>query len=123
MSIEIVIDPNVRTAGNRTYAGFEDVRGGFVDDLSPGDTVTVVEEESDVIGEAVVGEINEQNHLIYLDVGWSTLRPRPQTQAFALGGALALVRATVTPSYEALTLGAGVTSSMGLVDSLLSRAG
>jgi hypothetical protein len=123
MSIEIVIDPNVRTSRNRTYAGFEDVRGGFIDDLLNGDAVTVVEEESDVIGEAFVDEINEQKQLIYLNVQWSTLRPRPQVQAAVPPtGVWALVRATLTSSPQSLGLGAGVTSSVG-VDSLLSRAG
>jgi hypothetical protein len=123
MSIEIVIDPNVRSAGNRTYAGFEDVRGGFVEDLAPGDLVTVLEEESDVIGEAFVAEISEPNQLIYLDVYWHTLRPRPQVQSVLLSGwPRALVRATLTSTPGSLALGAGVTSSGG-VDSVLSRAG
>jgi hypothetical protein len=123
MSTEIIIDPNVRTAGNRTYAGFEDVRGGFVDDLSPGDAVTAVEEESDVIGEAVVCEVNHEKHLIYLDVDWSTLRPRPQVEAVALSNGWTLLRATLTTSLEAANLGAGVTSSAGVDRLLLSGVG
>ena len=83
MSIEIIIDPNVRVAGNRTYGGFEDVLGGFVEDLAPGDPITVLEEESDVIGDGVVYEINHDKQLVYLSVDWSSLRPRPQRSAIS----------------------------------------
>lgn len=82
MSTEIVIDPNVRVEGNRTYAGFEDVVGGFVSDLRPGDHVTVVEEETDVVGDATVYNVDVGRQLIYLSVEWKSLRPRsPESQA------------------------------------------
>lgn len=80
MSIEIVIDPNVRVEGNRTYAGFEDVLGGFVSDLVPGMPVTVVEEETDVVGEATVHSVDRARQLVYLTVEWSSLRRRPDRE-------------------------------------------
>ena len=124
MTVEIIIDPNVRTTGNRTYAGFEDVRGGFVDDLSPGDAVTVVEEESDVVGEAIIDQVNHHNHLIYLQVEWSSLRPRPQVRPFSLRAMSPLVRSSITGSYaQALDRVTGFTSSSVAVDSSLATAG
>lgn len=111
MSIEIIIDPNVRTEGNRTYGGFEDVRGGFVDDLSPGDQVTVVEEESDVIGEATVYQINPERRLVYLVVNWSSLRPRPRV---VIDVSVPLVRAHYISAPAASELGTGATSGVGI---------
>lgn len=77
MSLEIVIDPNVRVEGDRTYAGFEDVVGGFISDLAPELHVTVVEEETDVIGKAVISSVDRDRQLVYLAVDWSSLHPRP----------------------------------------------
>lgn len=77
MSVEIIIDLNVRVEGDRTYAGFEDVLGGFVEDLVPGGPVMVVEEESDLVGPATVERIDFARQLIYLNVAWSSLAPRP----------------------------------------------
>ena len=83
MSVEIVIDPNVRVEGGRTYAGFEDVVGGFVGDLRPDMPVTVAEEEADLIGEATIHSIDRDRQLIYLTVEWSSLRPRPTDSQIA----------------------------------------
>jgi hypothetical protein len=104
MSIEIVIDPNVRVEGNRTYAGFEDVLGGFVSDLHPGDHVTVVEEESDVVGDATIYSVDIGTQLIYLTVEWKTLRRRsPESQSARAKEWRPLVKAYyVTPSGTAL---------------------
>jgi hypothetical protein len=104
MSMEIVIDPNVRVEGNRTYAGFEDVLGGFVSDLHPGGHVTVVEEESDVVGDATVYSVDIGRQLIYLTVQWQTLRPRsPESQAARAKEWRPLVKASyITPSGTAL---------------------
>jgi hypothetical protein len=81
MSVEIVIDLNVRVEGDRTFAGFEDVLGGFVDDLLPGVPVMVVEEESDLVGIATVERVDVVRQLIYLNVDWSSLVPRPAASA------------------------------------------
>ncbi len=76
MTIEIIIDPNLRIEGNRTFAEFADVTGGFVADLRPGDHVLVVEEETDIIGDATIYAIDPQNELIDLTVEWASLRRR-----------------------------------------------
>jgi len=99
MTVEIVIDPNVRVAGNRTYAGFEDVTGAFVDDINVGDPVTVVEEESDVVGTATVYEIDAPRQLIYLTVDWPSLHRRTVEEKIAAAkAATPLLRASyLTP--------------------------
>lgn len=99
MSIEIIIDPNVRIEEKRTYAGFEDVVGGFVNDLQPGDAVTVVEEESDYIGSATVFDIDVAKQLVYLTVDWRSLHPRSEGTA-GDRPLIPLVRAQYLTSYD-----------------------
>lgn len=67
----IDIDPNVRTAGNETYSGWEDVHGDWP---SIGDAVTVREPESGIEGTARVTDIEDKGQLIYLAVNWQALR-------------------------------------------------
>jgi hypothetical protein len=71
--MRIAIDPNVRTKGNETFSGFGDVFGD-VETLNPGDWVTVMCEETDVIGDAKVSCIDFERKHIYLAVDWSSLR-------------------------------------------------
>jgi hypothetical protein len=111
VTIEIIIDPNVRVAGNRTYGGFEDVLGGFVGDLSPGDPVTVLEEESGVIGEATVYEINYEKQLVYLEVDWASLRPRPGQSNRMVASVVAIIRTHITSQPDEANLGEGLTST------------
>ncbi|WP_167096869.1 hypothetical protein [Mycobacterium sp. DL592] len=118
MSIEIIIDPNVRVADNRTYSGFEDVLGGFVEDLVPGAPVVVLEEESDVVGNATVYEVDYEKELIYLTVNWSSLAPR-LSRPLPSASVSAVVRATVGPvPHEESNLGFNV-SRVG-IDYLIS---
>jgi hypothetical protein len=67
----IDIDPNVRTAGNETYAGWEDVHGAMP---SIGELVVVREPESGITGTARVTDIEDKGQLIYLAVLWKGLR-------------------------------------------------
>lgn len=71
--MRISIDPNVRTKGNETYSGFGDVFGE-VEKLNPGDWVTVMCEESDLIGDAKVSCLDFERKIIHLAVDWSSLR-------------------------------------------------
>lgn len=80
MTIEIIIDPNLRIEGNRTFAEFTDVMGGFVNDIQPGDRVLVVEEETDIVGDATVYAIDREKELIDLTVDWPSLRQRPAAE-------------------------------------------
>ncbi|MGA7055283.1 MAG: hypothetical protein WBZ37_29270 [Mycobacterium sp.] len=80
MTIEIIIDPNLRIEGNRTFAEFTDVMGGFINDIQPGDRVIVVEEETDIIGDATVYAIDREKELIDLTVDWPSLRQRPAAE-------------------------------------------
>ncbi len=67
---EVIIDPNVRAAGNETFAAIDDVVGP----LSVGATVTVVEPEAELRGQGVVTRIDLGSGLIYLAVDWASLR-------------------------------------------------
>jgi hypothetical protein len=69
---EILIDPNVRVAGNLTFSGFEDVRG---DMPAQGDYVTVREPEANLVAVGEVRRIDHRDELIYLAVDWKTLVP------------------------------------------------
>jgi hypothetical protein len=80
VTIEIIIDPNLRIEGNRTFAEFNDVMGGFINDIQPGDRVIVVEEETDVIGDATVYAIDHEKELIELTVDWPSLQQRPAAE-------------------------------------------
>lgn len=71
--MRIAIDPNVRTEGNRTYAGFGDLFGD-VDELHAGDYALAMGEETDVVFDAKVHEINHDRRLIYLIVDWQSGR-------------------------------------------------
>ena len=68
----VMIDPNVRVAGNQTFSGFEDVLGDGLPD--PGDRVIVREPESGVTGSAVVTRLDFDDRLIYLTVDWAGLK-------------------------------------------------
>lgn len=90
MTVEIVIDPNLRIEGNRTFAEFTDVAGGFADDLNAGDHVHVVEEVTGLIADATVYQVDSEGHFIDLTVDWSSFRRRsPIARAEAYG---ALIR-------------------------------
>jgi hypothetical protein len=69
---EILIDPNVRVAGNLTFSGFEDVRG---DMPAVGDLVTAREPEANLVAVGAVDRVDEHDQLIYLVVDWKTLAP------------------------------------------------
>lgn len=62
----IIIDPNVRVRGNMTYTGFEDTN----EQVAAGDTVLAIEQESEMVWDAVVTEIDDESRLIYLYVNW-----------------------------------------------------
>jgi hypothetical protein len=64
----IVIDPNIRTSTNGTYAGLEDADGP----LSIGQTVILREPESGIEGRGTVSKIDMNIDLVYLDVDWSS---------------------------------------------------
>ena len=72
METEIMIDPNVRVAGNETFSGFEDVRGPMP---AVGQNVVVREPEGDLIGAGVVTRLDEAARLIYIAVDWPSLVP------------------------------------------------
>ena len=72
MTTEILIDPNVRVAGNETFSGFEDVVGDLP---SEGAHVRVREPESNIVGQGVVTRVDEGDRLIYLAIDWSKLAP------------------------------------------------
>ena len=78
---EILIDPNVRVAGNETFSGFEDVIGELP---TVGTRVQVREPESNIVGDGVVTRVDDGDRLIYLAVEWSSLRPErlPTPQEF-----------------------------------------
>lgn len=69
----VIIDLNVRTHGNLTFSGLDEVDGA----VAVGAPVTVVEPESDLIGDALVERIDTSKGLIYLAVDWSSLHERP----------------------------------------------
>jgi hypothetical protein len=74
VTARVAIDLNVRVRGNLTYAGFEDVDGGFW----PDDEVEVYERETGLVGTARVTEVDNKRQLVYLAVDWAGLRePRP----------------------------------------------
>jgi len=102
VTIEIIIDPNLRIEGNRTFAEFADVMGGFIDDIRPGDRVIVLEEETDVIGDATVYAIDPEKELIDLTVDWTSLRRRPAAEGPARTLA-AVVRVRHTSQPDALS--------------------
>lgn len=86
MITRIEIDPNVRTRGNQTYSGFEDVVG----DLMIGAGVEVFESEASIVGFGRITDINVEHRLVYLAVDWSSLRVAPlvePVQLFALASA------------------------------------
>lgn len=70
MTAVVVIDPNVRLAGNRTYAGVEDVVG----DIAVGSEVVVSEPESGLRGSGRITDIDLRRRLVYLEVDWGSLR-------------------------------------------------
>ncbi len=72
MPTEVLIDPNVRVRGGQTYSAFRHVRG---DMPSVGAEVFVREPESNLVGRAVVADIDRKDRLIYLRVEWATLAP------------------------------------------------
>lgn len=74
---EIWIDPNVRVAGNQTFAGFEDVHGPRP---RLGDHVMVREPESNLVGLGRVTCVDRGDELIYLAVNWGTLVPEETGQ-------------------------------------------
>jgi hypothetical protein len=83
----VQIDPNVRTEGNGTYAGFEDVRGV----LALGVEVILYEPESMIEGVGRVTRLDVEAGIVYLDVDWSSfhdveLNPAPVASVVISGG-------------------------------------
>ncbi len=62
----VQVDPNVRTEGNGTYAGFEDVRGV----ISLGSDVILYEPESMIEGAGRVIGFDVEARIVYLEVDW-----------------------------------------------------
>jgi hypothetical protein len=95
VATEILIDPNVRVAGNETFSGFEDVVGDLP---AEGARVRVREPESNIVGEGVVTRVDEHDRLIYLAIDWSKLAPErvmtPDELMRRLGGGDASTSAT-----------------------------
>lgn len=73
--MRVRIDPNIRVAGGRTLADFDDVEGFDASDLHVGEAVTVFEPESGLRGMGSVAEVDPGKRLVVLDVDWSSLRP------------------------------------------------
>ena len=71
--MRITIDPNIRIENNWTYVGFGDVFGN-IDELSPGDWVTAMWEETDQIADAKVMYIDYERKLVDLAVDWPSFR-------------------------------------------------
>jgi len=69
---QVEIDPNVRVRGQLTYARLGDVKGP----LAVGQTVEVVEPESDLVGVGRVVEIDAVHSFVYLGVDWASFGPR-----------------------------------------------
>jgi hypothetical protein len=68
----VEIDPNVRVRGNQTFTGLEEVEGP----IAVGVWVRVYERESGVEGDAWVTDVDEGKGLVYLNVIWSSLKPK-----------------------------------------------
>ena len=68
----ISIDPNVRVRGGLTYSGFEDIDG----ELPLDGLVEVYEPEGDLLGSGKVVDVDDEAQLVYVEVEWSSLRPR-----------------------------------------------
>jgi hypothetical protein len=81
--LRIEIDPNVRVENNETFAGFEDLFGD-VDELKVGDWMTVMCDETDLIGDAHVTRIDRDSRLIYLAVNWSSFRRDQPLPAYSI---------------------------------------
>jgi hypothetical protein len=86
MTVRIAIDLNVRVRGNQTYAGFGDVRipGSpddaplLLEDIKPGTAVLAVEEESGIVADAVITDVDQEKALVYLAVDWKSFRDDPE---------------------------------------------
>jgi hypothetical protein len=96
MTQQVMIDPNVRVAGNQTFSGFEDILAGDLPEV--GDVVVVREPESGITGSATVTRVDYTDRLIYLAVDWANLMPPIMTPDELMLG-LGLVGVTLaTPS-------------------------
>lgn len=69
---EIMIDPNVRVAGDLTFSGFEDVLGPMP---TVGQTVLAREPEANLVATGVVTRVDRADELVYIAVNWSELAP------------------------------------------------
>ncbi|ETW25867.1 hypothetical protein [Mycobacterium gastri] len=69
---EIMIDPNVRVAGDLTFSGYEDVRGPLP---IAGQQVLVREPEANLVAVGIVRRVDENDRLIYIAVDWARLAP------------------------------------------------
>ena len=106
----IAIDPNVRVRGGLTYSGYEDVDG----ELPLDGQVEVYEPEGDLLGMGRVVDVDEKARLVYVEVEWSTLRPRlgplsTNVRLLSGRGWVAILDANVhneavAPSVEARTI-------------------
>lgn len=65
-----LIDLNVRVRGG-TFVGFEDITDGPV---APGQRIVVCEPESGLRGEGMVGAVDWEADLVYIDLDWEGLR-------------------------------------------------
>jgi hypothetical protein len=112
---EIMIDPNVRVAGNLTFSGFEDVRGEMP---ALGDYVVVREPEANLVTVGEVRRIDDHDELIYLAIDWKTLVPEhiPSLEEFTQ---LLSPRFTVTSTTTA-TVGASGPKFFTEADLLIS---
>lgn len=66
----VYIDPNIRVRGNGTVVDISDVRGYAAVN---GETVTVVEPESGLVGSGRITDVDVEKRLVYLSVDWASL--------------------------------------------------
>lgn len=92
----VAIDLNVRTRGNGTFSGLEDVTGP----LAVGMSVQVYEPETGLSGPGRVTDIDLDRQLVYLAVDWAEL----QYRADRSDPTDDLIQATVAGLGQALTL-------------------
>lgn len=71
---KVNIDLNIRVRGQLTYTGFEHIQGDLP---SVGDSVLAVEPEDGIQAPAIVVDLDEKRHLIYLAVAWREFTERP----------------------------------------------
>jgi hypothetical protein len=104
MATEVFIDPNVRVRGGQTYSALRHVQGEIP---RVGEEVFVREPESNLVGRAVVADIDAHDHLIYLRVDWATLAPEALlTPDQLMAQVVAAVGRNLLPVAEPIPAGA-----------------